>query len=172
VFSARFHNAALAFAGALVVATTLMTTAASASSESSPPVEADVVTIPLANTSTESVSGLPILDLPRTDVRVEGLWAQTNPQNGHVTYLFRVKNEGPDGIKFNVKTRSYYHYVGDSKMYDIEKNQEMTLFNGQHEDVSVICNNGHVCHSAHLWVDRLIGFDTDTSNNLAVEHAH
>src|SRR5688572_8073929 len=92
----RIRHAALAFAGASLLATSLLAPIAAAAPISQPLTETQAI------------------KLNRADIKVEKLGGSGT--TSHMVFHFRVTNDGPDDMKFHVTTRATFHAPNDSHM--------------------------------------------------------
>jgi hypothetical protein len=156
MFTNRFRDAALALAGAALIATSLMSSAALAAPSESQP----------SPSSAETFAAKPNLDLPRADGVIN--LNKIELRGGKPKYTFRVVNRGPDRASFKVTVEAGYRdcYNCDIKGDRVE--ETVTLNSGTAKEYQVECmQSAQVCESAVGNVV-VVGVDPYDGNNVDV----
>ncbi len=159
MFATRFRNAALAFAGALVVATTLMTGVAAAAP------------VPAANTaSAEAASAQPKLDPRVADLQVIRTdQGGTGALGQRAWASFLVKNNGPHSMTFNLSTSVTKRLMINDSYSKVVTNNTMSLASGASKPIDLKCDVDflHECYYFIVQANQISGTDPNMQNNGA-----
>jgi hypothetical protein len=153
MFRIQMQRAALALAGAVLVASSLMSSIAAAA--------------PISSADPE---GVQIIKGPKVMAVADGevKYVIASFHGDHVNYIFRVKNHGPDAviIKLHMYESHWVDHPGGI-VNTSAAHSTLTLQPGQEIDDGIpsVCA-GNNCQGANAYID-VVGADSNTGNNWA-----
>jgi hypothetical protein len=166
MLSPRIRSAALAVAGAAMIAISLMTSVAAAAPADS---------VPLAPAGDGVMARKPRIDLPLTDVVVTSMGFTADATVQNVEYKFRITNNGPDRIKFRYEKKAYWAASGQFNGYQDQAMVDVDKQPGELVDVTVNCHlmgdPSHYCAGAQVKITPLNGLDTNLGNNVVYQQS-
>ena|SRR5215207_642277 len=153
MFANRIHNAALALAGAALIATTLISTVMAAPAEGQP-----------SPAGTEIVEATSNINIPRADGSI--LLTKID-LSGKPKYTFTVANAGPERAAFKVKVEAAYRGCNSCNIEVDRVEETVTLNANTWKEYQVECKGSNVslCESA-LGQVNVVGVDPYPSNNM------
>lgn len=153
MFSNRIRNAALALAGAALIATSLVTSVAVAAPSESQPSPAHA----------ETVAAQPKVNVPRADASIMLVTMDLN--YGRPKYKFVATNHGPDQARFKVKVEAGWRDCQGCDPQHDRIEETVTLNSGTAKDYFVECKGqAWTCSGAVGFVD-VVGIDPYPGNN-------
>jgi hypothetical protein len=154
MFAHRIRNAALALAGAVLIATSLMTSAAAAAPAESRP----------SPSSAETIAAQPKVDIPRADGSVILTKIELA---GLPKYTFTVANNGPERAAFKVDVSATYRECNNCDTKSDRIQETVTLNANTMKEYQVECKATMVtlCQNAYGEV-KVTGVDPYPNNNF------
>jgi hypothetical protein len=154
MFANRIRNAALALAGAALIATSLMSSVAVAAPADSLPLPA----------SAETVAVQPVVNLPRADADVS---LSKIELSGLPKYTYTVANHGPEAAGFKVKIVASYRNCSGCDIQQDRIEETVTFNPNTSKEYHVECKADMVLHCLNVYGEaKVVGLDPYSNNNI------